>query len=482
VASERPPIAPIKTRYHLPFLSGVELDGLRAASLQMLAEVGVKVGSEKSLTILKEAGAEVDEATTIVKLPTELVLKAMSTVPRYFWLGARDAAFDIELGPGVSYFTTDGCGAEAVDPETGERRPSRKEDMARIARIADALPSISFMYPTVAATDFGETARLHELDAVWNNLGKHMMGMINGGKEAAYAVEMARVVAGGAEQLRRRPVLSNLICTVAPLCLDREAMDAALVFAEAGVPVAIMAMPTLGTTAPATRAGALAMADAEVVAATVVLQLAYPGAPCIHSILPGWADPRSGNYIGYPVDMRTWYAPVEIGHHWGMPTLGGAYGTASPTPGTWQAAAEVGLDPLLVGLAGAELVTSMGLNDTYTVMYPEGIFLDAELYERARYALMDLDVSEETLAVDIVRAVGPGGHFLGQAHTRKHLRHATPFAITQSLDAEGHYRDPVKVARERFDEVYRNYWPEPLEADKQAALTEILARADAELR
>ena len=109
--------------------------------------------------------------------------------------------------------------------------------------------------------------------------------MVNGEREARYAVEMARVIAGSAEELRRRPVMSDLIGTISPLVVDKDGIEAALVFAAAGVPVAFVTMPTLGTTAPATKAGAYALGSAELVAATVVLQLANPGAPVLHSIM-----------------------------------------------------------------------------------------------------------------------------------------------------------------------------------------------------
>jgi trimethylamine--corrinoid protein Co-methyltransferase len=240
-------------------------------------------------------------------------------------------------------------------------------------------------------------------------------------------------------------------------------------------------MPTLGTTAPATLAGALAMADAEIISATVLLQLASPGAPVSHSTMHAWADPRSGNYVAYPLDARCRYAPVEMAHHWGMPSFAGAFGTGSVTPGTWQAAADVALDPLLVGMTGAEWATGLGLNRSFTLLYPEAIILDDDLYHRARYALLNMDVSPETLALEPLRAVGPGGHFLAQKHTRRHMRTAMKTALTTQLDQNGKYRDPLEVAREKVMWILQNYQPQPLDEAKQAELTRILAAADQEL-
>jgi len=480
---ERPAIEPIRTQHRYQFLADEQLDQLQATTLAILEEVGVRFPSEQALAILADHGTQVDHTTQIVKFPRDVVQRAMSTVPRYFHLGARDPACDLALQEGVTYFTADGCGVETIDFETRQRRASRKEDVARMARVADYLSSMSFCWPMVSAQDYGRAAPLHELDACWNNTVKHVQSeTLMGEALARFGIEMGLVIAGDKDALRRRPAFSVLICTIAPLTQDREGIEGALALAAAGIPVGFMAMPTLGTTAPATLAGALAMADAEIISATVLMQLAQPGAPVFHSLLQAWADPRTGAYVGYPLDSRCRYATIEMAHHWGMPTLGGAFGTDSSTPGTWQSAVEVTLDPFLVALTGSELVTGIGLNETYTLLYPEAIILDDDIYHRARYALMDMEISPETLALDAIRAVGPGGHFLAQKHTRKHMRTAMVTSVTQQLGPDGKYRDPLEVARERVSWILENYQPEPLEETKQKELARILQAAEKELR
>jgi trimethylamine--corrinoid protein Co-methyltransferase len=127
-------------------------------------------------------------------------------------------------------------------------------------------------------------------------------------------------------------------------------------------------------------------------------------------------------------------------------------------------------------------VTGIGLNETYTLLYPEAIILDDDIYHRARYALMDMEISPETLALDAIHAVGPGGHFLAQKHTRKHMRTAMVTSVTQQLGPDGKYRDPLEVARERVSWILENYQPEPLEETKQKELARILQAAEKELR
>ncbi|NLE23002.1 MAG: hypothetical protein GX624_09535 [Actinobacteria bacterium] len=479
---ERPPIEPIEPAFRQTYHTPEQLDTLKQATLDILETVGVRFQSQKALDILEAAGARVDWTTEIARLPQELVLEAMARAPRRFALGARDASCDIPVGDGRTYCTTDGCGVEIVDFRSRARRPSVKADVADVTRLQDALSSISFWWPTLSAGDCGETAQLHELDAGWNNTVKHLQGMVNGEREARYAVEMATVIAGGSEELRRRPVMSNLIGTISPLVVDKDAIEAALVFGAAGIPVAWVAMPTLGTTAPATKAGAYALGAAELVAASVVQQLATPGAPVLHSIMQSWADPRSGNFVSFPLDGRTRAMSTELAHHWGVPAESAACGTDSPTPGTWQAGVEEALDLAQAAQEGSELMPSIGLVNVYTLFYPEHLILGDDIYRRARYSVMDIDLSDEELALGAIAEVGPGGHFLGNRHTRRHMRAAVTPALTHQLAPDGGMRDPVEVARERAEELWRDYRPEPLEEDKAAELTRILRAADAELR
>ncbi len=477
-----PPLEPLRTSFRLRFLTDEQLDSLQQATLQILEKTGVRFPSQQALTIFAEHGAQVDWTSKIVRMKPDFVLKALSTIPRYFLLGARQPTYDLQLEDGVTYFTTDGCGVETVDFDTRQRRPSCKADVATMARISDYLPSIGFIWPMVSAQDHGETAPLHEIEAAWNNSVKHVQSeTVMGAIPCRYAVEMAEVIAGSRAEMRRRPPFSLVVCTIAPLVQDTAGIEGALLLAEAGLPVGFLAMPTLGTTAPATLAGAFAMGDAEIISAAVLMQLHAPGAPVFHSLMQAWVDPRTGGYISYSLDSRTRYAPVEMAHHWGMASLGACYGTDAHEPGTWQGAGEVALDPFLAGLAGADIVTGMGLSETYTLLYPEQVIMDDDLYQRARYQLMNLDVNQDTLALDTVHAVGPGGHYLGQRHTRNHLRESLVRGITHQLGEDGKYRDPRQVAIEKVDWIRKNHQPEPLETEKQSELKRILTAADKEI-
>ena len=165
-----------------------------------------------------------------------------------------------------------------------------------------------------------------------------------------------------------------------------------------------------------------------------------------------------------------------------MPAESAACGTDSPAPGTWQAGVEEGLDFAQAAQEGSDLLPSIGLVNVYTLFYPEHLILGDDIYHRARYSVMDIDWGDEEIALDAIAEVGPGGHFLGNRHTRRHMREAVKPAITHVPGPDGALRDPVEVARERAEELWRDYRPEPLEEDKAAELARILAAADAELR
>jgi trimethylamine--corrinoid protein Co-methyltransferase len=294
---------------------------------------------------------------------------------------------------------------------------------------------------------------------------------------------MATVVAGGAEELRRRPVMSDLIGTVQPLVNDKDGIEAALVFAAAGVPVCFVTMPTYGTTAPATKAGAIVMGFAELLSAAVLVQLAHQGAPVLSFPLPVHADPRTATLVTAPLNHVGLFLPTELVHHFGLPAMSGYAGTDADLPGTWLAAAETAHTVMLAGLVGSELMTTIGLTNRYRLFTPEHMLLDDDLYHRAANAFRDLELDDETLALDVIDAVGPGGHFLGQAHTRRHMKKTVERSIGQQIGPDGaHYRDPLEVARERGIGILKGYRPEPLGEDKQRELRRIVAAADAELR
>jgi trimethylamine--corrinoid protein Co-methyltransferase len=476
--SQTPDIVSISTHNRIEILSPTEITNLRKGTYQLLADVGVYYPTKKALTIFADHGAEVDWDSKIVRIPPELVDKAMATAPRNIVLGGREPRFDLTLDGSSSYLTTDGCGVHVIDLHTREKRASGKADVAMMARVSDAIPLVSFFWPMVSAQDYGKAAPLHECHAGLTNTLKHVRGGTTVHPDLAPAiVEMATVIAGSEKERRLRPPVCANICTIAPLTQDAHGIETALVYAEAGIPTSFMAMPTMGSTAPASVLGAIVQGDAEVVSAMVLMQLAHPGAPVFHSIITSLMNPRTGGYIGdMPLPVN--FLAVQMAHAWDVPSLGGGSFSSDAADVGWQSAFESGFGGAQIPLAGGDLCGYMGLMNSSMIIYPEQIMLDAEIamnvYETYKaFEFKDLDIS-----LDVIKKVGPQGHYLREKHTRTHMRdfHYSPFFHQQ--DQEGNPREPREIALEKFKELEKNHHPEPLSESSLKELDQILAAAD----
>ena len=480
-----PQIKPVERKIALEVLTAADLAEIKSATLLLLDEDGVRFPSERALKVFAENGARVDWETQIVRISEDLVLQALRTAPRNYWLAGRQETNDLYLDGYHSYFATDGCGTQTVDFETGSERASCKDDVAKMTRVADYLSSISFVWPMVSAQEYGKLSPLHEIDACFNNSGKHIQTeTVMGAELAQYAVQMAEVIAGSKESLRKRPPLSSLICTIAPLGQDKDGIEAGMVFAEAGIPVGFMAMPTMGSTAPAVPGSALVIGNAEVVSAMVLMQLVAPGAPVFESILVSFMDPRSAEYIvSTPEKYLCNAAAIQMAHDWGVPSLSGTFGVDCDQPGSWQLGRDSVYTALLSALAGTDITIGLGMLKASNLLVPEQIIFDDEIYHVNRILAEGLNLGQEGLAIDVIKSVGPGGHFLSQKHTRQHIRsrwipelsHPRPMMTSK----------PTPEIRERaksaLDRILKEHQPPILSDEVQRELNSILDAAERQL-
>ncbi len=330
-------------------LNPAEVRKIHEATLNIIENVGVRFPSKRALEIWAANGATVDLDKMIVKVKPQIIEDALKNAPSKYNLGARDPEQNCPMDGNHVFLGTDGCGVEIIDIHTGKKRTSELKDVADIARVADATEEIGFHWVALSAQDKpAETRGLHEIKAVWENSTKHVQTeSIYNEREARIAMELAIAIAGSKEELRRRPVLSLMQCTAPPLGHDGGSLDAALVAAEFGIPTGFMTMAANLTTGPATMAGNLVVGNAEVISATALIQLAYPGAPVFYAAAQTASDLRSGAYTGGgPEDFLYGAATNVLSDFYNLPLSMGSFATGAKEP-NWQAGFENSLSTMM---------------------------------------------------------------------------------------------------------------------------------------
>jgi trimethylamine--corrinoid protein Co-methyltransferase len=479
-------IKPIKSKLKISILDDQEISQINQNTRTVLEEIGVVFPSEKALKLFADVGANVDFENQIVKIPADLLDKYLATSPRSYTMAGMRPELDVHVGDGEgTYFYCSGESPRVVDFETGERRLSVKEDIAKHARIADYLPIVSLIWPSMSASDKGVTSPLHGLEACFTNSEKHaesesVMDEIS----ARYAVEMAIAVSGSAENLRERPVLSQLLCCMAPLGQDRGGIEAAMIFAEYGVPVGFMSMPTLGLTAPPYPAGALTLAMAETLSGIMLTQIINPGVGNYISVNPGIIDPRTGVYfMGSGLAQITNVGGVQMAHSNGIPILAcHSIGGSQYELGNWQAGYENLYSHFLAVMAGADMSFGpSGMYEAVSLLDHPRILFDREMLQVIDEVTDGMVVDSQTLAFDMIRDIGPRGSYIGNKESAKAYRNIwrRESILYEDGKAEGRkWRDPVEVARETISWILDNHKPEPVSEDVKQELRKIVDTAD----
>lgn len=452
----------------LEILSKNDVRKIHEATLHIIENVGIRFPSKRALQIWADVGADVNHEKKIVKVKPYLIEDALKQAPPAYTLGARDPQQNLSLDGNHVHLGTDGCGVEIIDIHTGVKRTTELQDVRDIAQVADATEEVAFHWVPVSAQDTPVEARgLHELKAVWENSTKHVQTeSIYNVDEAKASMEMAILLAGSKEELRKRPVLSLMQCTAPPLGHDGGSLDAALIAAEHGVPTGFMTMTACMTTGPATMAGTLAVGNAEVIAATALLQLAYPGAPVFYAAAQTASDPRLGAYTGGgPEDFLFGAATNVLADYYNIPLSMGSFATGAKEP-NWQAGLEGSLSTFMASVVMSDMLLGCGfLHGSRIWSYAE-MMMDCEIFSIIEKMMHGIEVNAETLALDAVAAVGPGGHYLAQKHTRNHMRE---LFMPQFLDRRPYSKweetgeDARSWAINKARKILKEHQPDPLD-------------------
>jgi len=467
----------------LEVMTSNDVETIHTNSLDLLETMGIKIVSNEALQLLKDAGADVDEKTKVARIPSHLVMESVRKCKRPVRLCARNPKNDLVLDGKHCYICTDGTGLATIDLETGVRRPSTKRDVAESAKIVDYLEFMNMYYPLVTPLDVPKHAHtVHEFEAAFNNCEKHVTsGATYLKEEAKYELKMAAAVVGGEKELRRRPIVSAVTCTSSPMVLGMTT-DAAIEFVRAGCPPMMMTMPLVGATSPMTVAGAVLIGNAQVLALTTVCQLAAPGSPVCYSTEPMAMDVQTGIFEGlFPAANMVRASHVQMARYYKIPIFVGGWGSCSKVPDA-QAAYEKVLSAFLYYLSGTDITSGPGLLENWTVLSYEQLLIDYEIYTMMVDMLKGFPVTEDSMALDVVKKVGHEGHFLGQKHTVDHFKEMWQPIVTdgqtyQTWKASGS-KSAVDHANAKAKEILKTHEVTPLPEDVKKELARIVREGE----
>jgi trimethylamine--corrinoid protein Co-methyltransferase len=463
-------------------LSASEVGRIHEASLHILEECGLRCLSPSLLQVFSQGGAQVNGKTQMVRIRREVVARALELAPQSFVFHGRDPAYDLRLEQPRVYF---GLGGSAVplflDHETGELRPSRMADMVTVTRVGQALSQVDFVMSLASACEVPEQLHyLYEYHAILSNTVKPVIYSAPSRPDAAMFLQMAAAACGGEAALRARPSVMLFTQPVSPLEIG-DYNEGMFEFAAWGVPILYSPAPMLGASGPATLAGALAQGNAENLAGVVLSQLIRPGTPIVYGVHTPVLDMKTARctYAGTEQALAR-SAMAQLARSYGLPVFCTGAGCDAKAVDA-QAAAEATMGIFLNALSGLTLTQTMGTMGSGTFGSLEMLVICDEIVAMANRVIAGVEVSEETLAVDTIGEVGPGGHFLDHEHTLRHFRRE--FFFPRLFDREGieAWRDAgsprvEEVARARLRQILGAQAESVIPPTIQQALDACLAR------
>ncbi|MEA3470055.1 MAG: trimethylamine methyltransferase family protein [Thermodesulfobacteriota bacterium] len=407
-------------------LTREDIHKIHQASMEVFAEVGVQVNYPAALEHFAAAGCEVDEATNIVRMSEELVETLLETAPEKITLCGRDESgcHDLDIGGNKVYMGTGGTALNVQEPGSTETRRSRLRDVMNMARMVETLDNIHFYMLNVYPGDLSvEDIDVNRFGAALNRTRKHVMGGVYTVEGVRNVIRMAEKIAGSPQALRERPFISMVACPISPFKLDESYGELAIEAAMNNIPVVVPAEPLCGATAPITLAGNLVIQNVDTLAGIIMTQLANPGAPALYGCISSITDLRDMKYLAGAVEMGLMNAgAAQMAQFYKLPF----YATAGMTDSKAidaQAGYESAITSTLVALAGANFIhDAAGFVEFCMTASYDKLVVDNEIIGMVMRAVEGIEVNDRTLALDEIKKVGPGGHFVSSRHTRKYMR------------------------------------------------------------
>lgn len=416
----RLPFAPVE------LASPEQIERIHQASLKVLEEIGIEVLHAGARVILKKEGAIVDEATQRVRFPRDLVESKIGLAPKSFILHARNPENNVVIGENAVAFGSVASAPNVADRDGG-RRPGNRKDYQNLLRLGHSLDAVQFWggYP-VEPADIHASVR--HLDALYDMLtlsDKPIHAYSLGAERNLDAIELVRIARGVDDAtLDREPSVFTIINSNSPLRLDIPMMEGIIRMAKRNQPVVLTPFTLAGAMAPVTIAGAIVEQNAEALAGLVFTQSVNPGAPFVYGAFTSNVDMKSGSpAFGTPEQMKSAIIGGQLARRYGVPYR--TSNTCAANTVDAQAAYESVFSLWGAVMGGGNLIMHAagwmegGLHAGF-----EKMVIDADLIGMISEFLRPLSFSDDDLAFDAMKEVGPGGHFFGCEHTQSRYRNA----------------------------------------------------------
>ena len=471
----------------LAVLSQEQTSRLHDASLWILEKVGVHLPHPDVRERFREAGASVDEATARVRIPEAVIERCLAQAGKSFTVYGRDRTKQAAFGKGQRNYNSISGEALWIDDETGERRYAALKDAATAGRVADALPGLTIAGamcdPHELTPEYGGLAAGAEL---LRNTTKPIGLWFHNRAVSRLIVELMIAVAGNEEDARRYPLSYPFLEPISPLRFPFDGVDALYATARLNLPVPIGPMAQTGLSAPGTLAGTLAQENAEILAGVCITQLISPGVAVCYGGIPHAFDMRTTQLIfAGPEQALMAVAMTQMGKRYGLPVYINVGLTDSKTPDA-QAGMEAGITLMCGAMAGADIFGHLGICGVDQASSLDMLVMQHELIGYVERVMRGFEVDDDTLGLEVVEAVGPGGTFMDQEHTALHFREELWFPRLldrQFYDAwmSGGAKTMAQRCREEKERLLREHQPAPLPDDVEKAIEDVLAGARKEL-
>ena len=456
--------------HQFEILTKTQLEKIHATSLRILEQIGVDFGYSPALEVLKKGGAKIDGQRAF--FTRRLVEEQIKKPPAKFTLHARNPEHNVVIGGRNTVFAP-GYGAPFVSDLDNGRRKATLKDFENFVKLTGASANQDLLSGTVVEpTDVpAEIRHARMLYTSVKYSDKCFMGSTMGARAARECLQMASILFGSRAELASNPVIFGIVGALTPLKYDARMLEALMEYAAAGQPQIIASLAIAGATGPVTLAGTLALQNAEVMAGIVLAQLVREGTPVIFGGVSTNAEMRNGTLsIGSPEMAINAAATAQMARHYRLPVRGGGAVCDAKSPGA-QASYESMMNLLMSRLSGINFVLhSAGILESFNCMCYEKFIIDDEMCGMVKRIKRGYEVNPDTLAFDIVKEVGPGGHFLDKDHTFDHFR--TEFYQPQLSNRDDYFSwhangspQNMEAANKKYKNILETYEAPKLPAD-----------------